>query len=141
MQACTQMQGQQNMKLLNIIMELKKCCNHPFLFPQAEVPRVTTSVRMIQKTSPACVSPVRVVHALHYQPQASAVCDIHSSSCVILPWDTGRSGTAGPAADGFEPCYSAQHQVSRSTDMLTTFLHRRNTVARRATQGQWTDWC
>ena len=24
------------MKLLNIIMELKKCCNHPFLFPQAE---------------------------------------------------------------------------------------------------------
>jgi SNF2 family DNA or RNA helicase len=25
------------MKLLNIIMELKKCCNHPFLFPQAEV--------------------------------------------------------------------------------------------------------
>jgi SNF2 family DNA or RNA helicase len=31
------LQGQQNMKLLNIIMELKKCCNHPFLFPQAEV--------------------------------------------------------------------------------------------------------
>ncbi len=30
------LQGSGNMKLLNIIMELKKCCNHPFLFPQAE---------------------------------------------------------------------------------------------------------
>ena len=30
-------QGKGHVTLLNIIMDLKKCCNHPFLFESAEV--------------------------------------------------------------------------------------------------------
>ena len=34
--------GAQPVSLLNIMMDLKKCCNHPYLFPTASIVRVTT---------------------------------------------------------------------------------------------------
>ena len=34
--------GAQPVSLLNIMMDLKKCCNHPYLFPTASIVRLTT---------------------------------------------------------------------------------------------------
>jgi hypothetical protein len=68
--SCVHVQGQQNMKLLNIIMELKKCCNHPFLFPQAEVPWLTDC---------CCIHPVLFPCA----PYCHMRCMTASSRCLL----------------------------------------------------------
>ena len=34
--------GAQPVSLLNIMMDLKKCCNHPYLFPTASIVRMMT---------------------------------------------------------------------------------------------------
>ena len=38
--------------MLNILMQLRKCCNHPYLFDGAEQPPFINDVRLIEKFAP-----------------------------------------------------------------------------------------
>jgi SWI/SNF-related matrix-associated actin-dependent regulator of chromatin subfamily A member 5 len=41
------LQGRKSMKLLNIVMQLRKCCNHPYLFDGAEEEPFTLDTHLI----------------------------------------------------------------------------------------------
>ena len=73
--------GADRSRLLNIVMQLRKCCNHPYLFQGAEPgPPFTTGDHLIENSGQQHNPVSQPAHGLHGKPLLSSNGDLPDSA-------------------------------------------------------------